>query len=530
MMIRKRRSKRSKGNPSGSGKKNKKQVEFFDDTVESSDDEDDLGSNKREKQGEEVSGEDLIESVESKKIRLAREYLSKVEAQSDSDSSSDDDVSGDEASGPDRLSQKLARQRLKSLGHLERVVAEQVKRHVETLSLKVAKQKCEATTLEEIGTPEEQAKAWHNFRQEDDNQQTLISFWKGHDMTVTCVDLDSTHGTTAYSGSKDNSVLCWDVERESCKATIIPQWRKLHFKEHHIGFGEVLALAASDDGRYLATGGRDSLVRIFDLRIAGKSDGSRVDTNTEQGAPVATFRGHKGAVTALTFRSQSLQLFSGGEDGIIRYYSLEEMLYMDALYGHQSGITSLDCFQKERPVSTGRDRTARLWKLAEETHIIFRGGSQTSAADCMSVIKEDWFLTGHDDGYLSLWFAGKKKAIRTIRATFDPSDNNKSPMISSCDALKGSDLAATGSNDGFLRLWNVSTGNNNEERALEPLTKIPIHGFINGIRIGPKGTFCILGTGQEHRLGRWEKVPRAKNRVALVKLQDDCYDNAKFES
>jgi ribosomal RNA-processing protein 9 len=207
------------------------------------------------------------------------------------------------------------------------------------------------------------------------------------------------------------------------------------------------------------------------------------------------------------------------------------MMLMDTLYGHQAGVSGLDCFQKERPVSVGRDRTARAWKLAEETHLILRGGSRASAADCVSVVKEDWFLTGHDDGFLSLWFTGKKKAIRTIRASYeydpDPSETSKSSpsspgvssSISCCDALKSSDLAATGTRDGYLRLWKVSTGSSHDDRGLEALAKIPLHGFLNGVKIGPNGRFCLVATGQEHRLGRWEKVKRAKNRVALVKLK-----------
>ena len=134
------------------------------------------------------------------------------------------------------------------------------------------------------------------------------------------------------------------------------------------------------------------------------------------------------------------------------YYSLEEMAYIDTLYGHQAGVTGVDCHLKERPISIGRDRTARAWKIAEETHLIFRGGSKAFAADCISVAKDDWFVTGHEDGNISLWLTEKKKAVATVHAAHGP----KSPMITCCDALKGSDLVATGSNDGYLRFWKVS--------------------------------------------------------------------------
>lgn len=133
-------------------------------------------------------------------------------------------------------------------------------------------------------------------------------------------------------------------------------------------------------------------------------------------------------------------------------------MYLETLYGHQFGVTGIDCHRKERPVSVGRDRTARAWKLQEDTHLIFRGGAKLSSADCVSVIKDDWFITGHENGQLCLWMTDKKKAVGTVdfaHGKLDDSDVSIGNSVGSIGALKGSDLACTGSNDGFLRLWKV---------------------------------------------------------------------------
>jgi ribosomal RNA-processing protein 9 len=138
-----------------------------------------------------------------------------------------------------------------------------------------------------------------------------------------------------------------------------------------------------------------------------------------------------------------------------RHYNLNEMMYVETLYGHQAGVTDIDCHRKERPISVGRDRTARAWKLAEDTHLIYRGGSKISSADCVTCIKDDWCLTGHDDGHLGLWMTEKKKAVATI----DAAHGFLGPVgrgIESVGSLRGSDLAITGSSDGYLRLWKVS--------------------------------------------------------------------------
>ena len=53
---------------------------------------------------------------------------------------------------------------------------------------------------------------------------------------------------------------------------------------------------------------------------------------------------------------------------------------------------------------------------------------------------------------------------------------------------------------------------------IKPLEKIPVHGHINSLAMGPAGKFCVAAVGQEPRLGRWDRVPRAKNRFAIIQL------------
>ena len=245
-------------------------------------------------------------------------------------------------------------------------------------------------------------------------------------------------------------------------------------------------------------------------------------------------------------------------------------MYLETLYGHQFGVSGIDCHRKEKPVSVGRDRTARAWKLTEDTHLIYRGGGKISSADCVSVIKDDWFLTGHDDGHLSLWMSEKKRAVTTIEYAHGliPSSSPTADVgrgIVSIGSLKGSDLAVTGANDGFLRLWKVCvnpestcsgwdrlfgltwcltvdlplfasavcaqlqvfTGSTVDSRGMEALSQVPLNGYVNGIDIGPKARFCVVAVGQEPRLGRWNRSPRAKNRFGIVKLRspDDVDDD-----
>lgn len=70
-------------------------------------------------------------------------------------------------------------------------------------------------------------------------------------------------------------------------------------------------------------------------------------------------------------------------------------------------------------------------------------------------------------------------------------------------------------------------------RGLHSLNQIPLQGFVNGVAMGPKARFCVVAVGQEPRLGRWNRVPKAKNRFGIVRLrssEDDGGDSSDDDS
>lgn len=100
---------------------------------------------------------------------------------------------------------------------------------------------------------------------------------RGHRLSVTGVAL-SHDDRTVYSVSKDGSILCFDVEtgtRQRFDASATGQgqeaqtgteaeWVKRGPRQS--GRNSLLAAAVSSDGRYLAVGGGDKKVHIWDAR------------------------------------------------------------------------------------------------------------------------------------------------------------------------------------------------------------------------------------------------------------------------
>jgi ribosomal RNA-processing protein 9 len=121
----------------------------------------------------------------------------------------------------------------------------------------------------------------------------------------------------------------------------------------------VLALALSDDVKYLASGGHDRSVKVW---------------SADTCELVFSFEGHRDTVTALVFRAGSHHLYSGALDRSVKIWNVDELAYVETLFGHQDSILDIDCLAKERCITCGsRDRTLRVWKIVEESQLVFNG-------------------------------------------------------------------------------------------------------------------------------------------------------------
>lgn len=346
--------------------------------------------------------------------------------------------------------------------------------------------------------------------------------------------------------------------------------------QHHTA--PILTVAASSDGKYVATGGADKRLIIW----------SAADLK-----PLRIFTQHRDAVTSLAFRRGTNQLYSSSKDRTIKTWSLDELGYMETLFGHQDEVVDIAALSLERCVSVGaRDRTARLWKVVEESQLVFRGGGtsekrkmntretlvngetttiRTSYAegsiDRVAMIDEETFVTGSDNGSISLWSLHKKKPVFTVpvahgldpalkpeEASAEEVPNSKVPgepqprWITALATVPYSDLILSGSWDGRVRAWKISEDKKRIEvvgvlgqahvvdqrdddiNVLETRDgesqedqEMSVRGIINDIEIfergdrGKDGLCVVIATGKEHRMGRW-KTLQGKNGACIFEM------------
>ncbi|XP_013408089.1 U3 small nucleolar RNA-interacting protein 2 isoform X4 [Lingula anatina] len=398
--------------------------------------------------------EEEEETAQEKKLRLTKQYLAQLEAE--------EAEKTDDEEGHDLVGERLKTDILEQAGKLQRKLADE-------------------------------------YVQPSPDDITLL---RGHQLAVTCLVItpDEKH---VFSGSKDCSIVKWSLESKK-KVHTIHGGRK-GTEDRHVGHtSHVLCLAVSSDGTFLVSGDRNKLIHVW---------------NPDTCQLLHTFTGHRDAVSGLAFRRGTHQLFSASHDRSVKIWNLDEMAYVETLFGHQDSISGIDSGTRDRAVTSGgRDGTVRIWKVVEESQLVFHGHG--GCIDCVALINEEHFVSGSDNNSLSLWYVQKKKPICTVQNAHpgsedgDPTVKNEN-WITSVAAIPNSDLIASGSKDGCLRLWKAEQG----FRELTVHHVIPVRGFINCVQFSSQGNYLVAAVGQEHKLGRWWRLKDAKNGVCIIRLR-----------
>lgn len=334
--------------------------------------------------------------------------------------------------------------------------------------------------------------------------------------------------------------------------------RRRRDKDYMGHVGAILAVAASADGRFVVTGGADRRLVVYDAATL---------------KPLRMFTHHRDAVTGLVFRRGTNQLYSCSRDRTIKIWSLDELAYVQTLFGHQDDVADIDALAQERCLSVGtRDRTARMWKVVEETQLVFRGGGAGERAsastvapgsaahegsmDRVAMLDDELFVTGSDNGALALWSTQKKKPLFVVprahglepvltgRETFDraladpavavarPPPPPQPRWITALRTVPYADVVLSGSWDGCVRVWRLSA----DKRKLETVGilghatgsrqkhGLAIPGVVNGIAAFERGErgrdgLCIVAVvGREHRLGRWARPEDGRNAAVVFEV------------
>ncbi|MFC2140907.1 DUF4062 domain-containing protein [Acidobacteriota bacterium] len=325
----------------------------------------------------------------------------------------------------------------------------------------------------------------------------------GHKNRITCVSI-ALKSSLIISGSDDTTLKIWDIESGLLKKTLIGH------------SGGINTLGMDPEEKFCVSGGEDSTVRIWEMTVEEKKieeiwehqncinaicsteDGSLIASASDDhtiklwdgrdGSYQLTFRGHVAPVKCVAFLNKE-QIISGSSDYMIKVWDVYTGKLLKILGKLELGIVP-------NILKSIILRSPKKNNLLTQSHLLTRlykpSGGHTKAITCITLIGEDFAVSGGKDGTVRLWDIELSKEIRLYEGfkgtiEFVQINQNQTTIIAAgssseiiiwkkntgeiekrlighkssitCLLLLKEDLLVSGSLDKTVRLWRLPSGN-----------------------------------------------------------------------
>lgn len=240
----------------------------------------------------------------------------------------------------------------------------------------------------------------------------------------------------------------------------------------------------SDDGRLVATGGSDKVVRLWDVHAREFRH---------------TLNGHVDRVRCVAINSANSLIVSGDEDGAVRVWNVESGQQKNLLTGHSASVQAVGCSEDGALVVSGcLHGKVRVWDGSDGKlrHVI---NAHNSAVRCVAVGEAGKLVVsvGHD-GTVVFWDAttGRVRQTLAIEAggAFSPWGF----------AYKEHSLAF-GDSGGVVGLWNTTS--------IEGIKLLAAHrGAISSVDLSSDGKSLLSGSF-DRTVRLWHVANRREQRA-----------------
>ncbi|WP_025348493.1 WD40 repeat domain-containing protein [Nocardia nova] len=297
-------------------------------------------------------------------------------------------------------------------------------------------------------------------------------------------------GRTLFAATGSGVVHRWDVSDPA---------RPVRAADIDLGHrGAVYSVAVRADGRWIATAGDDSTVRLHDL-VSGTT---------------TTLTGHTGPVRTVAFSPDGNTLASGSDDRTARVWDVTDPATAHPLgaplTGQALAIHSVAFDPDGTTLATGSDdQTFRLWSTRDRNAVTALGppvDAGAAAVWSLAFAPDGWTLvTAGRDGTAALW--GLTDPRRPVPVSMPM--NGSRGALAAAVFLDGEQVL-TGGQAGSLQVWTLS-----------PAVAAGHTGLVQAPSIDAAGTLMATGSWDGQVL-LWDTTGATPRRIAAVlPLADD---------
>ncbi|CAN6676014.1 unnamed protein product [Malus baccata var. baccata] len=197
------------------------------------------------------------------------------------------------------------------------------------------------------------------------------------------------------SGSADRTIKIWDVASGTLQLSLTGHSGQIRslvvIRSHHGHLSGVYSMALHPTLDVLVTGGRDSVCRVWDVRL--------------KNVQVHALTGHEDAVCSLLTLPTDPQVISGSHDTTVKLWDLRKGKTFSTLTHHKKSVRAMthhpkldrgNCF------TSASTNTIKKFNLPRGEFLHNMLSQQKSIINAMAVNEDGVMATGGDNG--SLWF------------------------------------------------------------------------------------------------------------------------------
>jgi len=263
----------------------------------------------------------------------------------------------------------------------------------------------------------------------------------------------SPDGKLLATGDTDGIVRLW--EASSCREI-------LTCKGHT---NVVESVAFSPDGKILASASYDKTIELWDVKT---------------GECLKVLQGHTESVMSVTFNPDGNILASGSFDRTIRLWEIRTGECLKILQDHTKVVCSVAFHPAGEMLASGSgDETVRLWNIGTGECVKTLQGHTKNVFSVAFNSAGEILASGSGDKTVKLWNIGRGECLKTLEGHFD--------QIKSIAFSPNGELLASGSHDRTAKLWDINSG--------ECLNTLQGHNDrVGSIAFHPGGEILVSGS------------------------------------
>ncbi len=182
-----------------------------------------------------------------------------------------------------------------------------------------------------------------------------------------------------YSTDADGNLAIWNTENYDLQL-FLP-----------FDCGKIRRMCLDETGSKLFLACQDGYVRILE---------------TEYFNQIGEFYAHENGVTSLAFHTESKVLITGGKDAILRIWNLETMQQIKAIPAHNFVIYDIQFLNSDEFITVSRDKSIKIWSvnnLGVTQKIEFKNGGHIHSVNKIQQLNATTFATCSDDKRIMIW-------------------------------------------------------------------------------------------------------------------------------